>query len=96
MPDRDAVAAEKEDIMNDSLQAKPTDTLELRNIRHLTTRELQALGVSQLAYIKAVMVDGEAVFAIHAADGTPMALTGDRDVAVAAIRQHEMVPALVH
>jgi hypothetical protein len=35
-------------------------------------------------------------FAIHAADGTPMAIAADREVAVAAIRQHEMVPALVH
>ena len=59
-------------------------------------RELQALGVSQLAYIKSVMVDGEAAFSIHAADGTQMALTGDREVALAAVRQHEMIPALVH
>jgi hypothetical protein len=67
-----------------------------RDIRSLTTRELQALGVSQLAYIKSVTVDGAAAFSIHAADGTPMALTGDREVALAAVRQHEMVPALVH
>ncbi len=68
----------------------------MRDIRHLTSAELAALGVSQLAYIKSVVVDGAEAFAIHAADGTPMALTGDRDVALAAIRQHEMVPALVH
>ena len=68
----------------------------LRDIRQLTARELQALGVSQLAYIKSVTVDGEAAFSIHAADGTQMALAGDRDVALAAVRQHEMIPALVH
>ncbi len=68
----------------------------LRDIRQLTVRELQALGVSQLAYIKSVTVDGEAAFSIHAADGTQMALTGDREVALAAVRQHEMIPALVH
>ncbi len=62
----------------------------------ISTRELAALGMSQLAYIKAVTVDGEEAFAIHAADGTPMALTDDRDVALAAILQHEMVPALIH
>lgn len=67
-----------------------------RDIRQLTARELQALGVSQLAYIKSVMVDGEAAFSIHAADGTQMALTGDREVALAAVRQHEMIPASVH
>jgi hypothetical protein len=67
-----------------------------RDIRDLTMRELEALGISQVAYVKSVVIDGEPVFAIHAADGTPMALTEDRDVAVAAILQHEMVPALVH
>ncbi|MCQ8240297.1 DUF1150 family protein [Rhizosaccharibacter radicis] len=66
------------------------------DIRHLSTRQLQALGVSQLAYVKSVLVDGEIAFAIHAADGTPMALAGDREVAVAAIQQHEMVAASVH
>ena len=70
--------------------------LSVVDIRHLTSAQLAALGVAQLAYVKSVVVDGAAAFAIHAADGTPMALTGDRDVAFAAIRQHEMVPALVH
>ena len=70
--------------------------LSVVDIRHLTSSQLAALGVAQLAYVKSVVVDGNAAFAIHAADGTPMALTGDRDVAFAAIRQHEMEPALVH
>lgn len=81
--------------MRNSPQPKQiVDTM--RDIRHLTVTELAALGVSQLAYIKSVVVDGSTAFAIHAADGTPMALTADREVAFAAVRQHEMVPALVH
>ena len=66
------------------------------DIRHLSEEQLQALGMSQLAYVKSVMVDGAAAFAIHAADGTPMALADDCEVAFAAIRQHEMMPTLVH
>ncbi len=67
------------------------------DIRHLSTEQLQALGVSQLAYIKPVLTEGGATaFAIHAADGTQMAVADDHAVAVAAIRQHEMVAALVH
>ena len=66
------------------------------DIRQLSAEQLQALGMAQMAYVKSVMVDGEAVFAIHAADGTPMALAGDQEVAFAAIRQHEMMPTLVH
>lgn len=69
---------------------------EARLSHGISTRELAALGMSKLAYIKPVTVDGEEAFAIHAADGTPMALTDDRDVALAAILQHEMVPALIH
>ncbi|HSU07167.1 MAG TPA: DUF1150 family protein, partial [Acetobacteraceae bacterium] len=34
--------------------------------------------------------------AIHAADGTPMAVAGDHDVAIAAILEHNMVPVTVH
>ena len=42
------------------------------------------------------VVNGTAAFAIHAADGTPMAIAGDREVAIAAIQQHEMVATQVH
>ncbi len=73
-----------------------TETFETVDIRHLTESQLQRLGVSQLAYVRQVVVDGSPAFAIHGADGTPMAVAPDRDVALAAIRQHEMIPALVH
>jgi hypothetical protein len=66
------------------------------DVRHMTADQLGALGVSHIAYVKAVVVNGEIGFAIHAADGTPMALAGDRDTAMAAIVQHEMMPLSVH
>ena len=66
------------------------------DIRHISAEQLAELGVSQIAYVKPVEVEGTAGFAIHAADGTPMAMATDRDVAIAAIVQHEMMPALVH
>jgi hypothetical protein len=66
------------------------------DIRHLTVEQLAGLGVSHLAYVKPVLVNGTRAFAIHGADGTPMAVAGAEDLAFAAIRQHEMVPALVH
>ena len=66
------------------------------DIRHLSAEQLARLGLQQIAYIRPVVVNGEAGFAIHAADGTPMAVAGDRDVAIAAVLQLEMVPALVH
>jgi hypothetical protein len=66
------------------------------DIRKLSDQQFAQLGMARLAYVKPVIVNGTAGFAIHAADGTPMAVAGDRDVAVAAIVQHEMMPALVH
>jgi hypothetical protein len=68
----------------------------LFDIRHLSTDQLAQLGMQQVAYIRPVVVNGEQGFAIHAADGTPMAVAGERDVAVAAVLQQEMVPASVH
>jgi hypothetical protein len=66
------------------------------DIRHMTTDQLGALGVSHIAYVKQVVVNGTTGFAIHAADGTPMALAEDRATAMAAIVQHEMLPLSVH
>ena len=66
------------------------------DIRHLTDTQLAALGVSQIAYVRPIKMNGVVAFSIHAADGTPMALAADFDIAVAAVNQNEMVPALVH
>ena len=66
------------------------------DLRHMTQDQLAQLGVSSLAYIKPVMMNGTAAFAIHAADGSPMAVAVERDMAIAAVVQHEMLPALVH
>lgn len=66
------------------------------DIRHISTEQLAQLGLQQIAYVKPVVVNGTAAFAIHAADGTPMAIAGDREVAIAAINQHEMVATQVH
>jgi hypothetical protein len=82
----------------DSIQP-PDDqsaTAGMFDIRHLSTEQLAQLGLQQIAYVKPVVANGAQCFAIHAADGTPMAIAGDRDVAIAAIVQHEMVPAQVH
>jgi hypothetical protein len=66
------------------------------DIRSLSEEQFAQLGLAKLAYVKPVIVNGTAGFAIHAADGTPMALAEDRNVAIAAMVQHEMMPALVH
>ena len=66
------------------------------NIRALSAADFTRLGLEQVAYVKPVIVNGSAAYAIHAADGTPMAVAPDYSLAFAAIVQHEMVPAHVH
>ena len=66
------------------------------NPRSLTEAQFAELGVSHLAYITPVVVEGKHVVAIHAANGTPMGLAEDADTAAVAIIQHEMIPARVH
>ena len=63
---------------------------------HITPAELQQLGMTQIAYVKPIMLNGAPMFAIHGADGSPMAVAEDRDLALAAIVEHEMIATLVH
>lgn len=79
---------------SDADTAEPEVTVRT-NLRHLTPEQFTTLGVSQMAYVKPVVVNGARAFAIHGADGSPMALAGDEAVAMAAIAQHEMVAAYV-
>lgn len=81
------------ELQMDALAASPEEQL---NIRKLSQTQLMELGVAQLAYVKPVWLDGTTAFAIFAADGSPMAVAANCDLAVAAIVEHEMVPALVH
>jgi hypothetical protein len=68
----------------------------LEHIRHLSAAELAVLGMQHLAYVKQVSVEGTEGYGIFAADGTQMALVGDRDLAFAVVRQNELQPVSVH
>ena len=82
--------------MTDEHVEQETTSVASFDIRHLSAEQLAQLGVSQIAYVKPVTVNGQNGFAIHAADGTPMALIANREVAMAAIQQHEMHALSVH
>lgn len=68
----------------------------MEEMRAMTAHDLAMLGMQDIAYVKSVVVDGTAGYAIHAADGTQMALIGDRDIAFAVVRQNELEPVSVH
>lgn len=73
--------------------AAPSEEMDIRN---LSQAQLMQLGMADIAYVKPVWMNGTTAFAIYAADGSPMAMAADCDLAVAAIVQHEMQAALVH
>ena len=68
----------------------------IEGMRQLSPRELGLLGMEDLAYIKPVLHDGVEAFAVHAADGTPMAVIANRELAFAVVRQNDMEPLSVH
>ena len=68
----------------------------LDRIRQMTGQDLANLGIHAVAYIKPVVVDGVEAFAVCSADGREMAVMSDRDVACAAVRQHDLEPVSVH
>ena len=69
---------------------------EIENIRRMSARELALFGMQDLAYVKQVTVNGVTGFAVHAADGTQIAVLPDREIAFATVRTHELEPLSVH
>ncbi len=62
----------------------------------MSAQAFAQFGVGHLAYIKPVVVDGQPVAAIFAADGQQIGLTETADVARAAAVQHSLEPVSVH
>jgi hypothetical protein len=62
----------------------------------MSDHDLASLGLQEVAYVKPVFVEGSTAYAVHAADGTEIAVMADRDIAFAAIRQNDLRPVSVH
>jgi len=69
---------------------------EVGRIRRMSTQELAFFGIQDIAYVRRVEIDGSAAYAVHAADGTQIAVLADRSVAFATVRQHDLEPLSVH
>ena len=67
-----------------------------QKLRQISAQEFALLGLQDMAYIRRVIVNDEAGFAIHAADGTAVAVLPSRDLAFATVRQHDLEPVSVH
>jgi hypothetical protein len=69
---------------------------QIEKLRLISPKEFALLGVQDVAYVKHVTVNGTVSFAIHAADGTEIAILPDRKVAFATLKQHDLEPVSVH
>ena len=67
-----------------------------QKLRQISAQEFALLGMQDMAYIRRVVVNDEAGFALHAADGTEVAVLPSRDLAFATVRQHDLEPVSVH
>ncbi|MBX6374491.1 MAG: hypothetical protein IRZ13_09685 [Acetobacteraceae bacterium] len=65
-------------------------------MRAMSPLDWARFGAGEIAYIRPAVVNGTPAVVIHAADGTPIGAAPDTRLAEAAIRQHEMEPALLH
>ena len=65
-------------------------------LKRISVADWARFGAEDIAYVRPVLVNGVKAIAIHAADGTPIGAAPSADLAIAAILQHEMEPALVH
>jgi hypothetical protein len=64
--------------------------------RTMTGTAFANLGQGQIAYIKPVLINDAAVWAIHGADGEPLAVAETRDAARAVVVQNDLEPFSIH
>ena len=61
-----------------------------------SAEDFTLFGLEDVAYVKPMLIRGQMFHVVHAADGTPIMVAPGRELAFAAVRQHEMEPASVH
>jgi hypothetical protein len=62
----------------------------------MSTQDFAALGMQDVAYLKPVTREGRKLVAIHAADGTELAVAESGDIAAVLVRQHELELLSMH
>ena len=68
----------------------------LQKLKTISPGDLATLGLHQVVYVRKQTLKDQAVWSIHAADGSEMARLADRDTAIAACRQHDLEPVSLH
>jgi hypothetical protein len=76
--------------------AMPTITTAPARLPIMSAADFAIWGLPDVAFVKRVIADNAEGWSIHAADGTQMGLATTRELAFAAIKQHELEPMSVH
>lgn len=63
----------------------------------LSPEAFLALGMQHIAYVRPLASKGRMLWAVHAADGSPLTVIDDPyDVVLATVRQSDLMPVSVH
>lgn len=58
--------------------------------QQFTQKDLEVLGLGQVAYVRPIEIDGQSVWSVHAANGRQVAVMPTRDSAWVALRQNDL------
>jgi hypothetical protein len=72
------------------------EAVRIADPRRMTRAQLRRLGVPGMAYLRCGTVDGQQAFALHAADGTAIAVVEDLEVAMELASESHMRFVAVH
>ncbi len=65
-------------------------------MKKLSPNDWLMFGLNNVAYLRPAVVDGQPIFAIHAADGSQLALVATQEVGLSAMYQHDLEPVALH
>jgi hypothetical protein len=97
-------------MTNNTMTTKTTEQTEVKTLPPISQDALAHLGEGELAYVKPIssdevrklfpqapeMAPGLTLFALHAANGTPIMLTDSREAAIANAWSQELQTVSVH
>ena len=65
-------------------------------LKGLSNDDFLNFGIQDIAYVRAVDVEGQKAYAIHAADGTPLSVVEDEREAYILAKQNDLETTQIH
>lgn len=74
----------------------PSSPQQPEMLRTLSPQDFLTYGLSHIAYIRPIKVEGQAAWALHAADGTVLTIQNKAGLATVLARQNDLEPVALH